>query len=160
MGSGKSTVGSRLARRLGWDHVDLDEVIESRTGSSVEEIFRDRGEQRFRELEAEVGREVLAGRDRVVSTGGGWAAAPERMESLDPGVLSVWLQVSPETAVERAKRGSVVRPLLEVANPVARARELLRARTAFYRKAELHLDTESRSPEDLASVIVEHMGRA
>lgn len=160
MASGKSSVGRKVAELLDWELVDVDALIEARTGLAVEEIFRDRGEAAFRALEAEVTAEALVAPRRVVVPGGGWAVVPGRMESLGEGVLSVWLKIGAEAAVERAANDGTVRPLLEVPDPVGRARELLAAREPYYARARLHLDTRDTSPERLARAIVEHLGTA
>ena len=85
MGSGKSTVGAAVARRLGWRHADLDAEVEKAAGASVREIFSTRGEESFRELEARVAADLLSAARVVVSTGGGWAAVPGRLADVPPG---------------------------------------------------------------------------
>lgn len=158
MGSGKSTVGRALALRLGWDFLDFDAVIEEEAGRSVSRIFRELGEERFRALESRVGRELLARERAVLATGGGWPAAPGRMEGLDPVTLSVWLRVSPEEAVRRARSQGDTRPLLQTEAPVERARTLLEARIPFYGRARLALDSEAAGPEALVRRIAREMG--
>lgn len=157
MGSGKTTVGRHLAQRLGWTFVDLDERVEENTGTSVEDLFRTRGEAAFRVLEAEAGAEALARTRTVLAPGGGWSLAPGRIDGLPEDTLSVWLVVSPETAVRRATGHGRVRPLLGGDDPLRRARALLAEREVVYRRARLHLDGERASPTALARAIVEHM---
>lgn len=157
MGSGKSTVGPLVASALQWDFVDVDRVVEQREGRPVAEIFARSGESRFRELEAEATRDAVATPGRVVAPGGGWAATGGRVEGLGGSVLTVWLRVDAETAVERARSQPGVRPLLEVDDPVAEAERLLREREPRYRAASLHLDTQHTSPERLAQAIVQHL---
>ena len=157
MGSGKSTVGRALAVRLGWRLVDVDRRVEERAGSTVEEIFRDRGEEAFRRLEAEETRRALEGGGRVVATGGGWAAREGRLAEVPDDVLTVWLRVGVETALDRARRDPTVRPLLRGEDAAERARALLERRRPFYRRAELHLDTEGREPEEIAGEIVGYL---
>jgi shikimate kinase len=160
MASGKTTVGRRTADALGWTFLDVDERVEARAGTTIEALFRDRGEAAFRALEDETTRGALASRSAVIATGGGWPAVPGRMESLPDDVLSVWLRVGPETAVERARRDPTVRPLLEVDDPVGRAEELLRRRRPFYELARIHIDGDRTSPDAAARVIVEAVASA
>jgi len=157
MGSGKTSVGRRLARLLGWTFHDFDAQVEAVAGGSVAEIFRRHGEARFRELEAAVGRRLLMSERAVLASGGGWPARDGRMDSLPPGTLSVWLKVSPEEAVRRARAEGPIRPLLASEDAVERARTLLKDRLPHYRKASLVLDSESAPPEGLARTIHESM---
>lgn len=157
MASGKSAVGKRVARRLRWEFVDVDALLEDRFGMPVGEIFREHGEARFREVEEDVTRKTLEVPGRVVASGGGWGGVPGRVRDLDPSILTVWLQVTPATAVERARMDSHVRPLLAGRDPVERARRLLEGRIPAYRDATLHLDSEAAPPERLALEIVEHV---
>jgi len=153
MAAGKTAVGAELARRLGWRHVDLDAWIEAREGRSVSRIFAADGEARFRELEAEATGDVGGMRGVVLSPGGGWITGPGNLEALGAGTLSVWLRVSPEEAVRRAAATPGERPLLAGADPLGAARRLLEARAPLYARAALHVDTEGRPPEEVASII-------
>ncbi len=157
MGSGKTVVGRELARLLGWSFLDFDEEIAHRVGLSIPEVFRQHGEPFFREVEAEVGRELLARERVVLASGGGWPAAPGRMETLGKDTLSVWLVVSPGEAVRRSRRQGGGRPLLEGPGVLAEARRLLEEREPAYRLAELHLPTEGAAPDEIAREIVHHL---
>jgi shikimate kinase len=153
MAAGKTAVGAELARRLGWEHLDLDRAIERREGRSVAAIFAGDGERRFRELEARATAE-LASRSRVVvSPGGGWIAGAGNLEALGQGTLAVWLQVSAGEAVRRASDAPGERPLLAGTDPLEAARRLLEARAPLYARAGLHVDTEGRSPGEVAAII-------
>ena len=155
MASGKSAVGREVARLLDWRFLDFDEEIRRETGQEIADIFAGAGEAGFRAIEARMGRRLLR-RDRVVlASGGGWAAGPGHMEGLAGDTLSVWLRVTPETAVERARRQGVERPLLTVARPVERARRLLARREPCYRLARLTLDGENVSVATLAGRIAQ-----
>lgn len=161
MASGKTSVGRRLAARLGWEFVDADAEVEARSGLSVEAIFRERGEEGFREIEGRVTADLLEGRRRVVASGGGWPAAdPDRLYALPDEILSVWLRVPASVAVDRARREGRVRPLLDVEDPEESARELLGHRRSSYARARLHLDASKPSPDALASAIVEYLAAA
>lgn len=157
MGSGKSTVASLLASHLGWTFLDFDVEIERRTGATVAEIFRQRGEGYFRALEGEVGSELLEAERAVLASGGGWPVPAGRMEGLGMDTLSVWLSLDAATAVERATSGGSVRPLLQGPDPVRRAEILLNERRARYRLARVHLDAGRSSPGELVEQVLEHM---
>jgi shikimate kinase len=150
MCSGKTRVGAELARRLGWEHLDLDREIEAREALTVSQIFARFGEARFRELEAEATGRV-AGRERVVlSPGGGWITRPSLLGRLGPGTLSVWLQVSPPTVLARAEASPGERPLLAGPDPAGAVARLLAEREAFYARADLAIDTDGVDPAEIA----------
>lgn len=158
MASGKTTVGAALARRLGWEFVDIDAELVRTEKRSVEAIFAAVGEAGFRELEARAVAQALSREHVVVVPGGGWAAAaPERIESLDSSTFSVWLRIGAEAAVGRARASAVVRPLLAGPNPIATAFALLAEREPFYAPARLHLDAERETPDALVTKVVSHM---
>ena len=153
MASGKSAVGREVAQLLGWRFVDLDDEIRRETGQEIPAIFERSGEAGFRAIEVRAARRFLL-RDRtVLAPGGGWAAQPGHMEELAADTLSVWLKVTAETAVARARAQEGERPLLNVARPVERARRLLARRESYYRLARLTLDAEEYSVSALASRI-------
>ncbi len=159
MGCGKSTVGPLLARKLGWRFVDVDERIEDLEGSTIPEIFERRGERYFRAVEAGVVDDVL-GLDRVVvATGGGWGAQPGRLAALASGSVSVWLEVSAAEAVRRCADEPGRRPLLRSETPLKDAERLLATRYPEYAEADLTVDTEELSPEDVSDRIVEILSR-
>jgi shikimate kinase len=155
MGSGKTSVGRRVADRLGWRFVDFDDEIERAVGVSVPEIFRAHGEPYFREVEARVARGLLAETGVVLGSGGGWAAAPGRLSGLPPGTATFWLRVSAETAVERAASEPGARPLLDRQNPLGEAARLIAERSPHYGRARWAVDTEDATVEDVSSRILE-----
>jgi shikimate kinase len=157
MGSGKTLVGQMLAQRLGWSFRDFDQEVRARVGLPIPDIFRQHGEGFFRQVEERIGSELLLEREVVLASGGGWPAALGRMEELEPGTLSIWLQVTPEEAVRRILQEGPTRPLLAVPDPVAKARELLREREPFYAKARLRLDSSDAGPEGMVERIAHFM---
>ena len=160
MASGKSTVGRAVARRLGWAFLDFDEEVERLHGSSISEIFRVEGEPAFRELEGRVGVQALRESDIVLASGGGWPVPEGRLDSLPEGTLSVWLQVDPRTAVDRALAQGDSRPLLQGPDAKVSARALSTERESAYARARFHLDTIGTSPETLALAIVDRVLRS
>ena len=154
MGSGKSTVGRGLAEALGWTFVDFDDEIAKAEGMPVAEIFRSRGEARFRAVEARVGRALLERSRVVLASGGGWAAVPGRLDEVPSGTETFWLSVTVEEAVRRAANEPESRPLLAGDAPLERAATLLRERESFYRAAGTAVDTSHRSVDDVTTEIL------
>ncbi|MDE2875112.1 MAG: shikimate kinase [Gemmatimonadota bacterium] len=156
MGAGKSTVGPLVARALGWDFVDLDDEIAGRDGRHPAEIIRRDGIERFRELESKAARELLRREGLVLAMGGGWAAQPGHMASLGRDSLSVWLKVTPAAALARIRGSAASRPLLAGPDPHAAAATLLRRRTTHYRRSTITIETDGRSPDEVAREILQH----
>jgi shikimate kinase len=150
MASGKSAVGRALARELGWRFLDFDREIARREGRSVQAIFRESGEPRFRELEATVAEELLAEEEVVLAPGGGWPCGPGRLDDLPERTLSIWIRVQPDTVLARSSRRRGARPLLDVADPGQRIVELLEEREPWYRKADWTVSGDHGSPAQLA----------
>ncbi len=157
MASGKTSVGRELASRLGWEFEDFDTVIEARAGKSVSQIFTEDGEAEFRRLESGVAEELLTRSNAVMASGGGWPAQPGSWKMVTEDTMSVWLQVSPAVAVRRASLEGPTRPLLEGGDVTDRAKALLLAREASYRRAQYALDSEQYGPLELASEIMKLM---
>lgn len=149
MGTGKSSVGRLVAAQLHFSFVDTDELIESRVGRSIGEIFAHAGETGFRELEKQVVAELARARRTVISSGGGLAAQTDNLASLKQHSLVVCLWASPEAVWERVRHQSH-RPLLNDPDPLARIRGLLAAREPFYRQADVLVNTEMRSVKEVA----------
>jgi shikimate kinase len=154
MGSGKTSVGRKVADALGWRFIDFDQAIEAEEGRSIAEIFAAVGEPAFRAVEERVGRRLLEDRHVVLASGGGWAAAPGRVGSVPAGTASFWLRVSPEEAVRRAGAAAGTRPLLARPDALEEARRLLEWRTPFYREARWTVDTERSAVEDVTARIL------
>ena len=150
-GSGKSTVGALLAARLGVPFVDVDAVIEQRTGRSIAAIFADDGEPAFRALEEQVTAELL-GAPGVLSLGGGAVLSPATRAALR-GHRVVWLQVSAATAVSRVGLNEA-RPLL-LGNVRGRLIKLLAERTPLYAEvASERVDTDTQTPDEVVELLL------
>jgi shikimate kinase len=151
MGSGKTTVGAAVARRLGWEFRDLDRWIEDRHGLTVAEIFRRHGEPFFRQEERRAARAAGRLRRHVVAAGGGAFAAEDTRAALQKGAVTVWLRCG-ETALWRRLPHDGSRPL---AADRGTMRRLLAEREPSYRLADLVVDTSRAAPEEVARRIVE-----
>ncbi len=157
MGSGKTRVGQALAKVLSWAFRDFDQEICAQVGLPIPEIFRQHGEGFFRDMEKRIASELLQEQGVVLASGGGWPVAVGRMEGLGPSTFSVWLQVTAEEAVRRVREEGPTRPMLAVADPVSRARELLKEREPFYGRALIAIDSAEGGPEALARRIANLM---
>lgn len=154
MAAGKSTAGRILARSLDWSFVDLDAEVEKHAGMSIPALFRDLGESAFREIERKLTPALVRRHDSVLATGGGWAVQPGTLDAMPDTALSVWLDVSAGEAVRRAAASGIVRPLLEVADPAAAAESLLAGRRTHYEQADIRIDADDRSPQQIADDIL------
>ncbi|TVR53915.1 MAG: shikimate kinase [Puniceicoccaceae bacterium] len=154
MGTGKTTVGRLVAKRQKMTFLDSDHQIERAAGRTIPEIFEKEGETRFRELEVAFIEEGHPAAGCVVACGGGLAVQPGNLERLRRRGVVVCLEASPEVILQRTS-GNTNRPLLRVADPMERIRELLAERAAFYRQAGTQVLTDKRRlPE-----IVRHVSR-
>jgi shikimate kinase len=138
MGAGKSTVGRRLAARLGLNFVDADVEIEAAAGMSIPDIFAAHGEQYFRDGEVRVIARLLDGAPCVLATGGGAWMRAETREQIRAKGISVWLKAEPDVLLRRVKRRSD-RPLLQTADPAAIIDKLIAERYPLYAEADLTL---------------------
>ncbi len=160
MGSGKSSIGRRVATQLGFQFVDTDALLVERDGRAVTDIFAQDGETRFRELETAV-LESLGTRDRcVISTGGGVILREENRVLLRNFGFVVWLTASEDVIFNRVSRNTK-RPLLHTADPRATVRQLLAARRPLYEAiADLTLDTSTLAHGQAADAVVAAARRA
>lgn len=136
MGVGKTTVGRRLAKRLGLPFHDSDDEIEMASGRTVAGYFKDHGEAAFREGERRVIDRLLDGTPLILATGGGAFIPEETRKILNERALTIWLKGDFDTIMERVSRKDT-RPLLQVADPAAKMRELMDIRYPIYAKAHI-----------------------
>jgi shikimate kinase len=153
-GSGKTTVGRQLARRLGLPFSDSDQVIERRLGCSIRDFFSREGEDAFRDVEEQVIDELTGGPSSVLSTGGGAVLrAPNRRCLRERGRV-VYLKSSPEELYRRLRHDGQ-RPLLQVADPLGRLKELFSQRDSLYREtAHFLIETGRPSVSTLVNMII------
>lgn len=155
MGVGKSAIGRRLSRELGFDYLDSDNVIEAQAGKKIPEIFATEGEARFRQYEREFIESGHPPEGCVVSTGGGLVVQPGMSDLLKTKGVVICLFASADTIIERTSRNKN-RPLLNVENPAERVRQLLAEREPIYMNSGACITTEGRSIVE----VVRHIKRS
>ena len=144
MGSGKSAVGRRTAKKLGLNYTDSDQKIVSDAGISITEIFELAGEAKFREMEFQAITKLALSKPQIIATGGGAFCFPQTARLLLTKTLVVWLKAPPETLLARI--GSTKsRPLLNNDNPLATLAKLNKERAKHYQKAQIEVDTNGLS---------------
>jgi shikimate kinase len=153
MGTGKSVVGKRLAKELKMKFISTDDIIEEREKRPIAEIFAKSGEPYFRGVEKEAVREVSGFDNVVIAAGGGAVLNEENMANLREKGVVICLNATPEAIYERTKKYRT-RPLLNVADPVAKIKELMNARAPFYAKAEYQIETTGKSVSEVAKEII------
>ena len=159
-GSGKSTVGRQLARRLQLPFMDSDHAIEAQIGCSIREYFEREGEDRFRDAEEAVIDQLTQQQLGVLATGGGAVLRAVNRQHLRERTQVVYLSSSPDELFRRLRR-DVNRPLLQVADPLNRLRELHAVRDPLYRQtANFEIETGRPSVATLVNMIVKQLEMA
>jgi shikimate kinase len=159
MGAGKSSVGRCLQRRTRLALLDTDEIVASKFGMSIPEIFAKHGEDKFRKAEAEALRSLETTEQAIIVTGGGIVMSEENIDLLKRLGVVVWLDGNGETLFKRASR-SGNRPLLQSENPRKAFQRLIQARRPLYaNNAHLCLDTSVLTDEEIAVAILSKLGR-
>jgi shikimate kinase len=153
MGSGKSTVGPLIAARLGWDFIDVDNVIEAEAGSAIADIFAQYGEADFRDREHATIARLASQNHLVLALGGGAIERPDTRELLlnATGTLMVHLEVALQTTLDRCGGTEHARPVLaDQANLAARYQR----RLPLYRTAHLSIRADDKTPEQVAEAVL------
>lgn len=156
MGAGKSSVGRFLADRLGCRFIDLDSEIEAHEGRSINEIFAKDGEAAFRNMESACLERVLGLGAAVIATGGGAVNADANRRLMRASGVVVNLTASFDRIVERLS-GVTNRPLYAGDDAAKRAKALLEQREQFYNDADIRIDTDGKSVEDVSAEILEYL---
>ena len=158
MGSGKSTIGRRLAQRLGMRFADADDEIERAAGMTISDIFARFGEAHFRDGERRVIARLLAGKPMVLATGGGAFVNGETRTLILKDSLCIWLDADIPTLVERVGRRSH-RPLLKDRDPGEVLRELAAVRNPIYAEAHLRVSSASTPHDHTVRAILEALSK-
>jgi shikimate kinase len=161
MGVGKSTVGRRLAGRLGLPFVDSDAAIEDAVGLSAGELFERYGEDDYRDGERRLVARLIDGQVRVIATGGGVFVDPRTRALLKERTITVWLDAPVDVLAERTARRDT-RPLLKTEDPKGTLERLARAERESYAEAHLHVKSGKGAHRDVVEAIIQaldaHLG--
>jgi len=155
MGSGKSTIGSRLAQKLGYAYVDMDHLIEETAGMTIPGIFKEHGEDVFRKWEHDILLEVCRRRNIVVSTGGGAPCHNNMMQIMNDHGTTVYLELSPIALMDRLIRSKTERPLIKgksEAELLAYITSLLSDREKYYKQARFTVNGLNLKVEDMVEL--------
>ncbi|MEQ1711829.1 MAG: shikimate kinase, partial [Hyphomicrobium sp.] len=154
MGCGKSSVGKRLASRLGLPFVDADDEIVRAAGQSINEIFAAHGEDYFREGERKVIARILAGGPQVLATGGGAFMHPETRDAIRAKGISIWLRAELPVLMKRVLKRDT-RPLLKTGDPELVMRGLMEARYPVYTESDFVIDSRDVPHDVIVNEILE-----
>ena len=152
-GAGKSTVGALLGQKLNRTFLDFDTEIERREGMPIAQIFGERGEAGFRQLERKLTEELKEFGNMVLAPGGGWVSDQEAVSLLRPPAVMIYLRVRPEAALKRLGATGGGRPLLNRPDPLAELNKLFEARRLLYQAADHEFGTELYNPQQVTDQI-------
>ncbi len=158
MGTGKTSVGRELSGKLGYEFIDTDVLIEEKEGKTIPQIFKEKGEEYFRELEKTTVAEISKIRNAVIATGGGVIKNSENVKNLAWRGIIVWLKADPEIILKRVMNEGGKRPLLDVEEPLIEINKLLAERLPLYEQADAFVDTNYITPEKTADEIMKKLG--
>ena len=153
MGSGKTTIGRKLAVRLGYRFVDMDRFIELEQKCKITQIFEEQGELVFRQLETALLKRLTQANNLVVSTGGGVVTIDGNMEIIRSIGISIYLKAGIEQIYERVTRNKK-RPLVQTENPLQTIKTLMENREYAYCQADHIIETNSLSMGHIVSKII------
>jgi shikimate kinase len=154
MGVGKSTVGRRLAKRLGLSFVDSDSAIEDAAGCTAAEVFERYGEQDFRDGERRLVRRLMDGEIRVIATGGGAFVDARTRQLLNERAITVWLDAPVDVLAQRTARRDT-RPLLKNGDPKGTLERLAKERRPSYAEAHIHVKSGDGAHRDVVEAIIQ-----
>lgn len=152
MGTGKSAVGKKLSEQLGMKFVEMDDYIEKREGMIINDIFSNKGEPYFRDVETAVAREIGEKESLIISAGGGCVLRKENVEALGENGILICLNATEDEIFSRVK-DRMHRPLLHGNNPKQKIRELLQRRKPYYDKIEVQINTTGKTIDQVANEV-------
>ncbi|MFL6814114.1 MAG: helix-turn-helix transcriptional regulator [Bradyrhizobium sp.] len=151
-GAGKSTLGKMLAKKIGWDFVELNKEIEAQNGLSVAEIIALYGQEGFRRMEQAALEQLLARKElMVLATGGGIVSEPLSFELILSSFYTIWVKAEPEEHMARVRRQGDLRPMADDRSAMAELRSILKSREPLYARASAVVDTSGLSVDAAAA---------
>jgi XRE family aerobic/anaerobic benzoate catabolism transcriptional regulator len=158
-GAGKSTLGRMLAKKIGWDFVELNKEIERGNGLSVAEIIALYGQEGFRRMEqAALGQLLARNAPMVLATGGGIVSEPLTFDLILSSFYTIWLKAEPEEHMARVRGQGDLRPMADDRSAMAELRTILRSREPLYARASAVVDTAHLSIGDAAARLIDAVG--
>ncbi|MDP8252930.1 MAG: shikimate kinase [Candidatus Kaelpia aquatica] len=148
MGTGKTEVSKEFARRFGMRYLSIDEMIEEREGMSINDIFKEKGEDHFRAIERDIVKEAASIDGLVIDAGGGVVLDDENMKNLKSSGAVVCLKARPEVILDRMQN-KTDRPLLNVRDKLTKINEILTSRKIYYDKIEESIDTSDLTIDEI-----------
>lgn len=156
MGSGKSTIGKLLAKKLKWDFIDLDKYIEKHAGKKITEIFENDGEIKFRKLEHECLKRLLNKDNIVIALGGGTPCFHNNIDLINKNGVSIYLKVNVDILAGRLFKGENKRPLIRNLNKtelILFIKKTLKERVSIYKQADLSIHIKHQNVEEVIDKI-------
>ena len=153
MGTGKTNVGRLISQELNMEYVNTDDLIEKKEGMSINDIFSKKGEPYFRQVESEVIKEVSQKDSSLIDAGGGVVTSELNVKGLKQKGIIFCLNATPEEILKRTKRYSH-RPLLNVADPLAEIKVILKNRTEYYKRADYQIETTGKTADEVSKEII------
>ena len=154
MGTGKTSVGGLISQELNMEYVNTDDLIEKKVGMSINDIFSKKGKPHFRQVESEVIKEVSQKDNSLIDAGGGVVINELNVNNLKQKGIIFCLNATPEEILKRTKKYSH-RPLLNVADPLAEIKKILKNRIEYYKRAEYQSDTTDKTADEVSKEIIE-----
>jgi len=155
-GAGKSTLGKMLAKKIGWNFVELNKEIEAQNGLSVAEIIALYGQEGFRRMEQAALNQLLARKElTVLATGGGIVSEPLTFDLILSSFYTIWLKAEPEEHMARVRRQGDLRPMADDRSAMAELRTILRSREPLYARASAVVDTAGLSEDAAAARLID-----
>ena len=153
MGAGKSTAGKIISEYLELDFYDLDDLIEIEVGMSTSEIFEKKGEEYFRDIETKMLKNIARRNGQVIATGGGVVLREINWKEMNSNGITIYLKASIDKLWNRIKDDKS-RPLLIRDDPYGRMKELMSLRSSLYEEADIVIDIDNLTPEEVAEEVI------